>query len=519
MLTLNQPDLNKLGTIWGPKNSMFQCSWLQFADDAAIVSSSVSNSQQLLDIFKAWCEWSGMTIRIDKCCSFGMLKINGHYEQFEPAIFLNHEKIPPIAIGSSFTYLGKIFSFEMKNKEAKDRLLNRLRQLLKITSDLPIRPQFKLNILRKYIYSNLVDDLKKYSFGATWIRQNLDSECYSHVRSWLGLPISACLKEMLAISKLKCGFGIPSIEQISEKLKLKKRYRLKNSNNPELHLIWQDTTHLNADIDRIVCGKETIREATTALTASFTAAAEDHLFALEVQGASTKIISENICRSNITVWNKVMNSLPQILFRFTRKALLQVLPTNANLARWNISANSGCSLCGSSKQTNKHVLANCPAALERFKIRHNNILLSLANWIQGVKSRGSSLCVDVESDIFQPIGIVFKDSIRPDIVLFDASTVAVLELTICHETNLLQSRSYKMNKYSNFSHHLNSQFSKHTLKLFTVEVSVVGFMSNLAEFCTFAKLPSLPAQNKISIINSVIRNSFNIYCRRNSKEQ
>ena len=145
----------------------------------------------------------------------------------------------------------------------------------------------------------------------------------------------------------------------------------------------------------------------------------------------------------------------------------------ANLARWNISANSGCSLCGSSKQTNKHVLANCPAALERFKIRHNNILLSLANWIQGVKSRGSSLCVDVESEIFQPIGIVFKDSItyrvlstiRPDIVLFDASTVAVLELTICHETNLLQSRSYKMNKYSNFSHHLNPQFSKHTLKL------------------------------------------------------
>ena len=110
--------------------------------------------------------------------------------------------------------------------EAKDRLLNRLKQLLKITSDLPIRPQFKLSILRKYIYSNLVDDLKKYSFGATWIRQNLDSECYSHVRSWLGLPISACLKETLAISKLKCGFAMPSIEHISEKLRLKKRYRL-----------------------------------------------------------------------------------------------------------------------------------------------------------------------------------------------------------------------------------------------------------------------------------------------------
>ena len=135
--------------------------------------------------------------------------------------------IPTVAIGSSFTYLGKIFNFEMKKKEAKEQLLTRLRKLLKITSDLPIRPQLKLNILKRYIYSNLIDDLKKYAFGATWIRQNMDSECCSHVRDWLGLPPSACLKEVLTISKSKCGFGIPSIEETSEKLKIKGRFRLK----------------------------------------------------------------------------------------------------------------------------------------------------------------------------------------------------------------------------------------------------------------------------------------------------
>ena len=518
MLTLNKPELNKLGTIWGPKKSLFQCSWLQFADDAAIISNSVKNTQQVLDIFKAWCEWSGMIIRLDKCCTFGMLKIDGRYEQYEPAIFLDHGRIPTVAIGSSFTYLGKLFNFEMKKKEAKEQLLTRVKKLLKITSDLPIRPQMKLLIMKRFVYSNLVDDLKKYAFGATWIRQNLDSEFCSHVRDWLGLPPSACLKEVLTLSKTKCGFGIPSIEEISEKLKIKRRFKLKNSDNKEFHQIWQDTTNLNALLDRIVCDNETIQGATRELNSSFTASAENHFFSLEVQGALTKVIIDNICRKNIILWNTVMNNLPQILFRFTRKALLQVLPTNSNLAKWKSAANPKCGLCGGPSQTNKHVLANCQAALERFKVRHNNTLLTIANWIHGARPEGSTLCVDIDSNIFQPIDKVFQDTIRPDIVLFDASTVAILELTICHESNLSKSRSYKMNKYANYNHHLNSQFKMHRIKLFTVEVSVLGFISNLAEFCAFSGLPVIPPHIKMNIINTVIRNSFNIYCRRNSKE-
>ena len=356
-------------------------------------------------------------------------------------------------------------------------------------------------------------------FGPTWIRQNLDSECYSCVREWLGLPPSACLREVLSMSRSMCGFGIPSIEEISEKLKVKRRFRLKNSSNPEFQQIWHDTTNLNANADRIVGGNETIYGATRDLESSFKASAENHFFSLEVQGASTKAITENICRNNISIWNQVMDNLPQALFRFVRKALLQVLPTNSNLAEWKSSTSSSCGLCGGAKQTNKHVLSNCSASLERFKIRHNNMLLAIANWIHGVKSQSSTLCVDIDSNIFQPIDKVFQYTIRPDLVLFDASTVAILELTICHESNLLKSRSFKMNKYTNYKQHLNPKFEKHLVNLYTVEISVLGFISDLTDFCNFANLPAFPPQIKISIINSVIRNSFNIYCRRNSKEQ
>ena len=139
--------------------------------------------------------------------------------------------------------------------------------------------------------------------------------------------------------------------------------------------------------------------------------------------------------------------------------MLQVLPTNSNLAKWNHSIDSGCGLCSAPKQTNKHVLSNCSAALERYKIRHNNILLLLANWIQRCISTDSILCVDIDgSTVFQAIDKVFQSTIRPDLVIFDASNVAVLELTICHESNILKSRSYTINKYSDYKLYLNSEF-------------------------------------------------------------
>ena len=119
---------------------------------------------------------------------------------------------------------------------------------------------------------------------------------------------------------------------------------------------------------------------------------------------------------------------------------------------------------------------------------------------------------------FSPSIKYFRTRSGPILYYLMHPTVAILELTICHESNLSKSRSYKMNKYANYNHHLNSQFKMHRIKLFTVEVSVLGFISNLAEFCAFSGLPVIPPHIKMNIINTVIRNSFNIYCRRNRKK-
>src|SRR6218665_3630624 len=76
--------------------------------------------------------------------------------------------------------------------------------------------------------------------------------------------------------------------------------------------------------------------------------------------------------------------MPEPVYNFERKALQQQLPTAANLARWKKTSDASCQLRNSGKpQTNKHVLSNCssPAALERYKSRHNGILETMGDWL------------------------------------------------------------------------------------------------------------------------------------------
>ena len=65
------------------------------------------------------------------------------------------------------------------------------------------------------------------------------------------------------------------------------------------------------------------------------------------------------------------------------------------------------------------------------------------------------------------------------------------------------------NKYVNISQNLTPKFSICAVELYTMEVSVLGFQSDLSEFCTAARLPVLPEYIKISKV--AINSSYNIY--------
>ena len=79
------------------------------------------------------------------------------------------------------------------------------------------------------------------------------------------------------------------------------------------------------------------------------------------------------------------------------------------------------------------------------------------------------------------IYLLFK-FLRPDIVIQIQNSIVTLELTVCHETNLIPAQQRKIDKYRSLKDNLLPVYAKHDLLQFTVEVSVLGFISNLKPF-------------------------------------
>ena len=188
------------------------------------------------------------------------------FQQIEPALFVDQERIPSIPIGGHFIYLGKIFDFDLKNEQAKKVVKEKLLKLLKITSLLRIQVQTRLKILKTYIlHSQLSFELRMYNFGSTWIEDNLDMETNNQVRDWLNMPPSGCISEMLALPKHKCGLGIPSFLDVPERLWLRKRFSFKNSNQRVLRQMWSDSSKDHVRMDAIASESDNISTATTIL--------------------------------------------------------------------------------------------------------------------------------------------------------------------------------------------------------------------------------------------------------------
>src|SRR5207245_9827357 len=99
---------------------------------------------------------------------------------------------------------------------AKVNIILKLENLLSILSNLRIKVQWKLKILKLYVYSQMRFDLKTYNLGVTWIDENLDAIVVRYIRKWLEIPISACVKEMMTLPKQNGGLAIPSLVNLFE---------------------------------------------------------------------------------------------------------------------------------------------------------------------------------------------------------------------------------------------------------------------------------------------------------------
>jgi len=128
---------------------------------------------------------------------------------------------------------------------------------------------------------------------------------------------------------------------------------------------------------------------------------------------------------------------------------------------------------------------------------------------------GYVLHVDLSTGLYKPLSDVFT-SLRPDIAVTGIDTIHTLKLTVCHESNLLKSKQYKTTKYASLSDNCVPAYSDFTLTLASIEVTTLGLISNISSFCRNIHIESLPDNVKCKMVQSVLSNSFSIYCNRNN---
>ena len=331
--------------------------------------------------------------------------------------------------------------------------------MLNITTDLKIKPQQKLKILRLFIPSQLSFDLGIYNISYTWIVENLDSVITNSIRDWLELPVSTCVVEIASLPASFGGLDIPSLKDTAEKLRLSQRYKLHRSHDEECQSLWKLSSESNVNLDSIIVDSTTQTMASRNLKTGQNDRKLEHVNSLSIQGKLIAAINTEFNRTDINKWTWNLEKLAAPLFKFVRKALQQQLPTAANLHRWGKTTDPSCPLC-QQYQTNKHVLSNCGSmiALERYKTRHDSILKILADWICKNLKTDCAVFVDLDDDKYKPLSDLFQSQ-RPDIAILGPSGIDTLELTVCHETNLSKSKLYKQTRYANLNSNVNDKYA------------------------------------------------------------
>ena len=350
----------------------------------------------------------------------------------------------------------------------------------------------------------------------TWIVQHLDTQIINAVNDWLEMPRNTCTQEILELPRNSGSHGMSLPSTMAMKLRLSLRFNLRSNVNEDLKTIWHITFSDEPQIDSLISGHHNKKSALKELRTEVNSRNLRHLFGLQLQGRCFSTIINNFSKSAINDWSSHLDFLPDHLFRFVRKACQQQLPTASNLQLWKKVQSDKCNLCGA-RQTNKHVLNNCSAVcvLEKYKRRHDRVLSILARWIKDQLRPDFVLFVDLSDPEFLSPSELFN-SHRPDITVKQKNQLVTLELTICHETNVVTSRDFKVSKYTDLKQDLFPELSNYKISNHTIEITSLGFISDCASFTKQINIHPMPNSIKQAVFKSTVSDSYAIYCSQNS---
>ena len=501
---------------------------LQYADDTSLLADGPSSCQILLDTTEAWLSWSGMKANVPKCLCLAVQASTG--KPYDPKLLLNGESIPFIS-DNTFFFLGAPVSIHRTSATARQDLCSKLTTLLQKVDATLLSKQQKLLLYKLAVCPRLTWDLSVNFLPVSWLKTTLQPIATKFLKRWCGLARSADTG-CIYLPKEKGGLEMPSLVTLYKKLQASKAASFICSQDPVVRAIASQETQRETQQQRMVFKpyKIAVAEMKQDLGVSSRKLKQLAKARIEDDDTSARLAySTSLARQNKPLhddsraphlWATTVTTLHEQTLSFALNALTDTLPHNDNPHLWKKLPSASCNLCGQ-RQTLLHVLNAYPYALKhrRYNDRHDSILECLYTYLKKLLPPTQTITADLPGHKYSfPQHIACTDC-RPDIVVWDQSSLTIVELTVPYELCIEAAVDRKTSRYSPLMR-LCGQ-AGYSATLLTVEVGSRGFI-NSSSFNTFHS--TFPAKRTVQellekdVVRKCLLESYRIWCKRNWKE-
>lgn len=449
-----------------------------FADDIGLVTRLKRELQLLLDVTDRWLDWAGMKAKPVKCRAICFTRpyVDGGQLPFaarDPGVTISGVPIPPITDDDGFKLLGKTFYPSLSDEKSFAKLQAKLEERLQRLDECPLDGIKKVDAVRLALSSWVNWELTMYPFDTSKLEE-LDDLVAGYLRRWTRMAPTTT-RAMFYMPVSRHGFGIKKIVMIGRQRQGGLLWALKHSSDRGVVALYEHGERRDGDKPRLGQPYRDLRayEALTAddpakkasargfaqhIKAMSEAETFEHLWQLVVQGRALTAIGT--AARHDPDWSSARLRLPVKHVEFGNKAVLDVLPTMANLHRMHKAPHNRCKHCGWIESM-VHILNACRLQLEKYRYRHDCVLRRLADFFTARLADGVRFWVDLEGRRDSMHGgfppSICPTNLRPDMVFFDATArrLWLVELTVPHEHGVVNAYDRKMAKYVELAEEIN----------------------------------------------------------------
>ena len=384
-----------------------------FMDDLATTTSTVTQTNHLLNALEDKMQWARLQVKPGKCRCLVIRK---------GVLMRQRVKIKDIEIASitekPIKYLGKEYNPSLNDRsQVEDIIVGVKEKLRKVERDkLPGR--YKAWILQHILLPRVMWPLTIYSIPATKV-ERVQQLFTAALKKWLGIPKSMSTDVLYSRSaKLQLPFSAVAEEVKAAKARTLVTYQQsrddcvrkanikvdmgrkwnfdKEVGEAKARLRMQEITGIG-NIGRQGLGmehrqyysKSTDKEKRKLIVTKVREKEEEarvaRIAGLSKQSAS---LSWQVLERKIT-HKDILNS-SDLSLRFLIKSVYDLLPTPANKNKWFRTEEHCCKVCGGHGSLG-HILSGCPVALAqgRYTWRHNRVLKVIAHHLEGKRKEAN----------------------------------------------------------------------------------------------------------------------------------